>query len=419
MATIPTPSFYYNLDLELDPETCFLKVQGSLRYTPPAGGLERVCFLLNRQLEVTALGGPLVAGHTFHKDRRPPVPFIYETGELELELSRGLAAGESLDLEFAYQGRVTDWPEYCPNVIRPDWVELGIYLPWYPLIWDPAQRVTFRLRVHCPPGFRLAGYGEFRRVGDAWECERLIPAQEITVLGSPGLRCRRFETNGYFVNIHASALQPETVLRMGEDALNTLSLLSDWFGPLEFSGFNLIQTRRQEGGGYGRRGLVVLGDLTDRDYRDQWEVYLRYLAHEIAHAWWYGAQAESWEDWLNESFAEISALLVVGELAGAPAYRARLDKKRERSRGTIPLWGFDRSDQSSPASQEQCQILLYGKGAVFLHDLMERIGRDDFLGLCRQFLSAEERSTACLLALIETRHGADIRDWFETKLRKE
>jgi len=38
--------------------------------------------------------------------------------------------------------------------------------------------------------------------------------------------------------------------------------------------------------------------------------------------WWANAPVNSWEDWLNESFAEYSALMAVRELFGAERFEA-------------------------------------------------------------------------------------------------
>ncbi len=89
---------------------------------------------------------------------------------------------------------------------------------------------------------------------------------------------------------------------------------------------------------------------------------LRYLAHEAAHFWWTLAPADTWEDWLNESFAEYSALLLIRDRFGEEEFRTRMDRKRESAEGTPPIWGFDRGDTSTEEKSMQVQAVLYNAG---------------------------------------------------------
>ncbi|MDT8401169.1 MAG: hypothetical protein RQ743_05700 [Bacteroidales bacterium] len=56
--------------------------------------------------------------------------------------------------------------------------------------------------------------------------------------------------------------------------------------------------------------------FTKADYYDSRIGYARYPAHEISRLWWLRADANTWEDWLNEGFAEYTALVVLRELYG-------------------------------------------------------------------------------------------------------
>lgn len=57
-------------------------------------------------------------------------------------------------------------------------------------------------------------------------------------------------------------------------------------------------------GGYKRDHLIVFSELSQNIDEE-----LHRLAHEMAHAYACGANTQSWEDWLNETHAEWSALL--------------------------------------------------------------------------------------------------------------
>jgi hypothetical protein len=59
------------------------------------------------------------------------------------------------------------------------------------------------------------------------------------------------------------------------------------------------------------------------------------LTHEVAHFWWSGAPSVTWENWLNEAFAEYSALMYVRKFEGVEAF----DTRRE-PRTSLPSGGW-------------------------------------------------------------------------------
>jgi len=179
----------------------------------------------------------------------------------------------------------------------------------------------------------------------------------------------------------------------------------------------LIESGRAKGGGYAGKGLVFLGGLSDSGYRERREGYIRYLGHEMAHAWWSGASVRDWQDWINEGFAEFSALMLVRSIFGEESFRKRLENKRQNAADTAPIWGFERWDRSTPEKQQEIQAVLYDKGPVLLAELEERLGSETFLAACRDLAGHVEKNTSLLLEVISSRGGRDVASWFETQLR--
>jgi aminopeptidase N len=147
------------------------------------------------------------------------------------------------------------------------------------------------------------------------------------------------------------------------------------------------------------------------------EGYVRYLGHEAAHLWWWGAETTSWEDWLNESFAEYSALLAVRERFGPAAFEERLAVKREASQDSAPIWGLERSDISTADQRQMIETVLYAKGPIVLHELATKIGQPRFLVMCQHLVAQEANSTAALLALLGKLEGPEIKQWLVGRLK--
>ncbi len=219
------------------------------------------------------------------------------------------------------------------------------------------------------------------------------------------------------MRLHSETFADETAHLLGEDLLWTLERFAGWFGPVRPNEFSLIESPRLKGGGYARRGLAVVSALDEKEYLNRRENYLHYLAHEAAHAWWWSAPSNSWEDWLNESFAEYSALMVIRERHGVETFNRLLDHKREQANGTPPLWRFNRTDTTTPEKQETVTAMLYHQGPILLNELADRIGNRQFIDLCRGMQWSGVQFTGHFLDLLEELEGKDVRGWMEAVLK--
>ena len=419
----PTTRLHYDLRLLLDPARQHINVSGSLVFHATKGGAHRASFYLHRELIVKTLEGRGVSGYHFEVlPNEDPLPFFPEAGTLDVYFDPPLAANRSALIEFEYEGRITRWPDYSCNLLTPEWVEMGLYLPWFPLLFDNTASLTFTLQVTCPPGYTVASYGSPERQGDTWYINWPHPTNDIVLAAGHNLRTQVFESESNRVLLHSVSLGDEAAALLGEDMLWTLERFSGWFGPIRPAEFGLIQSPRPMGGGYSRRGLVVMSDLNEHEFLDQREGYLRYLAHEAAHAWWYSAPVASWEDWLNEGFAEYSALMAIRERLGQDTFERYLERKRKQvgetlPDGSVPLWGFNRTDTATAAKQELVETQLYSKGPLLLHELSNRIGVRRFLDLCRGMQWAGVNTTGHFLDLLEEVEGAEVRAWMEESLK--
>jgi len=100
--------------------------------------------------------------------------------------------------------------------------------------------------------------------------------------------------------------------------------------------------------------------------------------HEMAHQWFYFlvGDDENSEAWLDESFAEFSALLCLEESGG----KDTADVSWQSNKAAADLAG-DKAVNSAYSSWFDYPQLYYGKGSVFLKELMDTIGKDKFLSI--------------------------------------
>ena len=134
------------------------------------------------------------------------------------------------------------------------------------------------------------------------------------------------------------------------------------------------------------------------------------IAHEIAHFWWNGAVTTTWEDWLNEAFAEYSMLLYIRERIGLEKFQKQVEEYKSKIKNLPPIWGIERN---SP----EAYSVLYEKGSIILYEMEEKVGKDLFLNFLKEVLETKIKTTEDLLNLVEEKFSVEIRSWLENKLK--
>jgi hypothetical protein len=135
------------------------------------------------------------------------------------------------------------------------------------------------------------------------------------------------------------------------------------------------------------------------------------MSHEIAHFWWHGAPDDTWENWLNEAFAEYTALMYLRATKGQAAFDAQIAKFERRVQGTPALWGIDRHAPRAAA-------VIYAKGALRLHSLEQTLGSDKFLKFLRTLFEKNVKTTEGLLAELQREDGEMISKQFGQSLHQ-
>lgn len=342
-----------------------------------------------------------------------------QAGTLTIDLDRPAAKGDLLDLTISYEGKITEWNEWSANVIGEDWTELGLYFPWFPYNQN-CGGFTFRVDVDVPDGYSICGNGTVRQVGQKQQIHHSSPVNDIIISAGPNILTESVKTEGSFIHVYYSRISRNTAVAIADDVNRILQLYGDWFGAKK-QNVHIIESLREKGGGYSRKGTLVLGGLNDKTFSSKREAYLRYLAHETAHFWWNMADSGSWDDWLNEGFAEYCALLVIRDRFGEDAFSGRIMNKKDHMKGIPPLWEFNRGDVSTEEKRQITEALLYSKAPVLLDALKKKMGFDSFIALCRAMIIRKIRTTGDMLDLLQETEGKTIRDWFELllKMREE
>lgn len=396
---------HYDMRVKLNPETGEISVAGTLTVPNPVS--DTLTFYLARTMQVKTFATN--RDHAMQIDRSPSdVRFMPEAMRITLNAEKDTVPGETLIVTFAYSGTLPVLPAYFANTVGRNWSEIGMYYPWFPLEWTGMRVYTYRVAVETGYQGEVFGLG-VTRSGDAGiVLASDQPTNDIVMFAVPEIKRHAAGS----IQIFHHGLSKEILEKMGSDLNRILDLEQSWFGG-NVDHVSIVISEREKGGGYARIGGVVLGGLDESDYAGKRIGYARYFGHELGHLWWFKARTDDWQDWLNESFAEYTALMVLREMFGDAEYARRVKEKRKNSRGTPPIQGFDRNG----AKWQDVQRVLYDKGPVFLAELELRMGHSPFRRFLRELLDHEVTHTVELLKVLESETDTGTADWFREQLK--
>jgi hypothetical protein len=392
------------IDLTVHPDKGTISASAVLLVHPEEGS-NAIQLLLNRRLEVTGLAADVpLKGFRHEKTGHGPYRYAPLATALTIDLA-GPASGEPFELQIDIEGEVEpdDWGL---THVTPQWVELEVlYSGWFP--FAPGEGLfDIDLRVDIPDGWIMTGTGSPEFEDSLWVAEKRN-VKDVVMLASPDMKRLPVGDALTLWHVDLPGNVPEYII---SDTETVKEMFNDWFGPVAGSHVDLVFSIRERGGGFARPGLVVM--LYDTSFYTSGEVshgFLRYLAHEVSHLWWHQAPATSWQDWLNESFAEFTALVVLRERFGEDVFKEKIEAYRKSSEGTPPIRGISRG-------HEQAFTVLYRKGPVILADLETDIGREPMMEFLHALAEQKVDNTADCLDLLEDVVSEDAKKQLEQAL---
>jgi len=394
-------NYNYLMTADLNPPEHFLKVKGKLAFNPLENGIDSITFLLHKQLEVKALSGGNVKSYSFVVDKPSPYPLTADAGTLTIYFERPLQKGERFQIDFEYEGKLTEHTKPISEISK-EWVELGRACPWFP--YSPQYpRFTYSLDVGINPEYPLVGMGLFEKKGDRWSVIQNETANDMLIAAATSLKTMDRTEGDNYVAIHYKVQWTAPLEKILNDGLWILDKYQNWFDSDQTRRASILIAPREIGGAYTRTKFIVY-QLMEKE-PDYIAHYFMGMSNGFARIWWRNAPSDSWEDWLNESFAVYSTLMAVRERYG----QGKFDELINQKRGFIsrldlpPLAGFE-------LGGPLIAPMLYNKGPLILNELEVRIGNPRFMNLLKTVAGRKVASTAEFMSLVEELEGKDARD---------
>lgn len=390
----------YQGDVSLQPSTGVVTEALMIHFVAPVEGASQIELYLNADIKVGALSCPQCIGY-----REGAVDPRSNARPVIIGLRRSLKGGEGKHIRFTCGGTLTNVSSDT-NSFSPTWVELSIDSGWYPYELENRD-FRYKLHVKIDTAYKVSGNAGISGGKGNWYFQQNTPTFDIDVVAAPNWKTTVVHTNSLRVRILAVNVPPRAIEKFAKTASATARTYSEWFGNAAAHDLTLILNPREDGSSYSRPGYVSLAYSKDPTQADRLTFN---LAHEVAHFWWLGAPATTWENWLNESFAEYSALMYARKSEGDDSFKNLMLQRVERSKGEPAIWGIDRK---SP----RYAIVIYAKGAVRLQQLEEMLGADKFRSFLAMILRKHIKSTGGLLDELQAESSVEVRQRFERLLK--
>ncbi|WP_028857029.1 M1 family aminopeptidase [Psychrilyobacter atlanticus] len=350
-------------------------------------------FYINKNMDTVEITSKNNITYEVSKGVVPSSKIISETKKICLD-----GGEKNLTFNIKYAGEIIN--NNTINQVKEDWTELGCYLPWFP-INKKLDKCKFQIDVTCIGG-------ENSKI--------LYPLSKESIID---FSCPVFISNNHSMEEVVSGKtkviiyfrekegkELKDIIKNSADKI--LTHFIETFGKLEEDIIlTVVISPRKKGGDYCRKNLIVLNESENNLDKTSYE---QYFAHELAHLWWTHGNMDSWEDWLNESFAEYSVLSYVRSEYGEKVLTEKIKKYEEKIKGTPPIFNLDRGHEMS-------YLALYPKGALILNKLYGFLGEQEFNRLLKRVSMLKINNTSHLFEVIENEFSSEARKKLEWNLR--
>jgi hypothetical protein len=392
----------YNMDVKINVEQKKLDVKGTLLID--FENQDSITFYLWRNSSITSIINDYKeVPFTFDTIKPLPLPFIGNAGKLVVANPKRGNEAQPIQIEYCcdMQRNMVGFGK----IFTDEWIEMGYYSAWYP-VHEESKDFISEVKVYVAKDFNISGSGLVTRQDSYWLMNQPWETFDILLVASKDLKTKRIERGSICVET-AYATFPETDIDSIVEAFtDVLAFYNPRYGNQDGEVYLKFIIDPTEGtGGYGRKNLIRLK-------ASNFSYYFKLgIAHELSHTWWQKADPKTWEDWLNESFAEYSMLLYLRERISKELYNETLERYRQNSENMPAIWGIERTS-------ENAYTTLYEKGALLLIALEQKLGEDQMATFLRLLIDTSIDNTADYLKALEELSSKEMRVWFEDELKK-
>ena len=390
---------HYDLNVKINASAKTLDVNGEINID--FKGSDSIEFVLWKKTKIRSIRfGSENAVYSFDTINKSPIFYIPDGAKLSIRHISGANSKKPLSISYTCDMQnVTGWAKS----FKDEWTELGFYTAWYP-VYGTGSNFTSVVHVSIDDNFKVSGSGIVTSEGKTWKIVHNWPVFDNVIIASKELKTQKIGGKNIGVEIVYTKFPEKDIDSVSKSCTEIFDFYSGIFGQRKGAYLKYAFNPLPGGGGYSRERFVSIKSAGyNNDLREG-------MAHEMGHFWWHKANATTWEDWLNEAFAECSMLLYIREKESRAVFDQRVKEYKELTAKTCPIWGVNRQSPEAYAA-------LYNKGALILLEFEKKTGTSDFYIFLQKLYSRNITNTSDFLKFVETERSKDDRDWFEMKLK--
>jgi len=389
----------YNLDINIDVKLKQINVKGTIDIDFEKQDSISLVFWKNSTIHEISSKQNSVS-YTFDTLSSSPITFIRNGRKLSLKNPEN---GDDIQtIFFSYECDMSDVFGFGKSFLE-EWIEIGYYTSWYPVHYD-SRSFTSQINISIDKDYKVSGSGIVVMKDSVWEMKHTWPVFDNVILASKDLKTREFQEGDLFIETVYTTFREADIDSVLLGCKDVLSFYQKIYGLKDSAYLKFVLSPVAGRGGYGRENYISLK-------ASEFDLYLKKgIAHEMAHFWWTNADTDTWDDWLNEAFAEYSMLLYLREKVSKKIYDELIVEYTKLIENSLPIWGIDRS---SP----EAYTALYNKGSLILIEFEQALGKERFFDFLLTVLNEKVKNTNDFLDLAEKKISKEMRLWFENKLK--
>lgn len=308
-------------------------------------------------------------------------------------------------IHIAYETPVEGWD----NCIRGDLIAISLYSHAF-----PAYLPCYIKNSICYLKSGFEGYEVYEAYLDritglyAKKTKKLF-GEIVNIIGIPKEQVRIYQ-QGKIQVIYRDDCNCESVFESVSIGLQAFQYYREIFFQSDISKIDVVVLGNGDlGGAYNREHLIVLGEPPASMPTEELKNMLMYqmFAHELGHIWFGRAEVSGFEDWLNETGAEWSALLFLLHIGKKDMFdkwiAMHYDNHRRLGEAIRP------KDFHHPDA-------IHDSGVVLFHMLYEKYGENAVLCILQILSKMEQQNTDAFLAQVEGSYSKEIADFIWSHL---
>jgi len=390
----------YDLNVDIDVKSKIIKVKGIIAIDfEQKESIATVLWKNTKINEISVNGAPL----TYRFESNKPTPIIFIDEGRGLIFNNPSKKKGRISVYVNYESDFTGM-EASAEAFTDEWLQIGFYNAWFPVDIN-SRKATSKLSISIDPTYKVSGSGKITKKGELWEMNQPWAAYDNVIIAAKNLKSNQAKKDNTVIESIYTDFPEADIASIIETSQTVLNYFGKIYPKQDEAYIKfVVKHSANGGGGYNRANFI---SLRIKSYGLSTQ---KTIAHEVAHFWATGADATSWQDWLNESFAEYSALLYVRDSISTTTYNDYIKAYKKSILNAPAIWDFDRSSNAA-------YTVLYKKGAVILHDLESKIGTTQMFNLLKLKRTQGIKNTADFLDLLEQQTSKETRNWLENALK--